>query len=259
MWLGRRDEAQQALAEQLIDNIENFVAGRPSNLVLGAYDSCLRHVRGRLEVVGAGNASAAMATAFEKSWPGDLSGLVVTRRGYAQPCRRIEIVEAAHPVPDGAGFTTARRMLDLVTGHGADDLVVCLLSGGGSALLSHPAAGLTLEDKQAVNCALLASGATIAEINCVRRHLSAVKGGRLAVACRPARVLTLAISDVPGDDPADVASGPTVGDQTTCIDALAILDRYKSPRRKRCTSCWRAAEARASRPMIRASLAVKCG
>lgn len=183
--------------------------------------------KGRLVVIGAGKASAAMAEAFEASWPGDLTGLVVTRYGYARPCRRIEIVEAAHPVPDAAGETAARRMIELVSGLGADDLVVFLLSGGGSALLPLPLEGLTLEDKQAVNRALLKSGATISEMNCVRRHLSAIKGGRLAAACHPARVLTLAISDVPGDDPIDIASGPTVGDPTSCADALAIVERYR--------------------------------
>src|ERR1039458_3055432 len=156
--------------------------------------------RGRLIVVGAGKASAAMARAVEEHWPGPLSGMVVTRYGYAVPCERIEIVEAAHPVPDTAGLYAAQRMLELVAGLSADDLVLCLISGGGSALLPLPIAGLTLEHKQTVNRALLASGATISEMNCVRRHLSAIKGGRLAVACHPARVLTLLISDVP-DDP----------------------------------------------------------
>jgi hydroxypyruvate reductase len=148
------------------------------------------------------------------------------RYGYAVDCRRIEIVEAAHPVPDAAGEAAARRMLDLVGGLTADDLVLCLISGGGSALLSLPLAGLTLTDKQTVNRALLASGATIGEMNTVRRHLSAVKGGRLAAACAPARVVSLLMSDVPGDDPAVIASGPTVGDPTTCADALDILTRY---------------------------------
>lgn len=182
--------------------------------------------RGGLVVIGAGKASAAMARAVETHWPGPLSGLVVTRYGYAVPCERIDIVEAAHPVPDAAGLAAAERMLGLVRGLSADDLVLCLISGGGSALLPLPAAGLTLEDKQAVSRALLKSGATIGEINCVRRHLSAIKGGRLAAACHPARVLTLLISDVPGDSPVDIASGPTVGDPTTCADALAIVRRY---------------------------------
>jgi hydroxypyruvate reductase len=182
--------------------------------------------KGRLVVIGAGKASAAMARAVEERWPGELSGLVVTRYGHAVPCRRIVIVEAAHPVPDAAGLAAARRMLDLVHGLTADDLVLCLVSGGGSALLPLPLEGLTLQHKQAVNRALLASGASITEMNCVRRHLSAIKGGRLAAACHPARLLTLAISDVPGDDPVDIASGPTVADPTTCADALAIVGRY---------------------------------
>lgn len=182
--------------------------------------------RGRLVVIGAGKASAAMARAVEDHWAGPLSGLVITRYGYAVPCEHIEIVEAAHPVPDAAGLAAAQRMLEVVHGLTEDDLVLCLISGGGSSLMPLPASGLTLEHKQAVNRALLASGATISEMNCVRRHLSAIKGGRLAVACHPARVLTLLISDVPGDDPINIASGPTVGDPTTCQDALDIVRRY---------------------------------
>jgi len=182
--------------------------------------------RGRLLVIGAGKASAAMARAFEEHWPDELSGLVVTRYGYGVPCDHIEIVEAAHPVPDAAGLAAARRVLDMVRGLSADDLVLCLISGGGSSLLALPIEGLTLEDKQAVNRALLKSGASISEMNCVRRHLSAIKGGRLAAACHPAKVVTLLISDVPGDNPMDVASGPTVADPTTCADALAIIKRY---------------------------------
>src|SRR5580692_2453090 len=181
--------------------------------------------RGRLLVIGAGKAAAAMARAVEDNWAGPLSGLVVTRYGYAVPCKNIEIVEAAHPVPDAAGMRAAQRMLDLVGKLHEDDLVLCLISGGGSALLPLPANGLTLDIKQSVSRALLASGATISEMNCVRRHLSAIKGGRLAAACYPARVLTLLISDVPGDRPIDIASGPTVGDPTTCADALAIARR----------------------------------
>ena len=181
---------------------------------------------GRLLVIGAGKASAAMARAVEDHWPGELSGLVVTRYGYGVPCRRIEIVEAAHPVPDAAGLTAARRIHAMVQGLRADDVVLCLISGGGSSLLALPIEGLTLADKQAVNRALLKSGATISEMNCVRRHLSAIKGGRLAAACHPAKVVTLLISDVPGDNPMDIASGPTVPDPTTCADALAIIRRY---------------------------------
>jgi glycerate 2-kinase len=198
-------------------------AAQPDNFIA-------RHLpappRGRTIVVGAGKASAAMARALERHWPGPLAGLVVTRYGYGVPCARIEIVEAAHPVPDEAGHAAARRMLDLVGGLAEDDLVICLISGGGSALLPLPAAGVTLAEKQALNAALLASGATIAEMNCVRRHVSGIKGGRLAAACHPARVVSLLVSDVPGDDPVDVASGPTVPDPTTCADALAILERY---------------------------------
>jgi hydroxypyruvate reductase len=182
---------------------------------------------GRTIVIGAGKASAAMAQALERHWPGPLQGLVVTRYGYDVPCERIEIAQAAHPVPDEAGLAASRRIADLVTGLTADDLVIALISGGGSSLLVAPAPGLTLDDKRAVNAALLASGATISEMNCVRRHLSALKGGRLGALCHPARVVTLLISDVPGDDPRDIASGPTVGDPTTCADALAIVERYR--------------------------------
>ena len=183
--------------------------------------------KGRLIVIGAGKASAAMARAVEDHWSGPLSGLVVTRYGYAVPCQRIEIAEAAHPVPDAAGLHAAERILQVVQGLHAEDMVLCLISGGGSALLPLPLPGITLADKQAVNRALLASGATISEMNCVRRHLSAIKGGRLAAACYPARVRTLLISDVPGDRPVDIASGPTVADAATCADALAILQRYQ--------------------------------
>lgn len=184
---------------------------------------------GRLLVIGAGKASAAMAQAVEAHWQGDpakLEGLVVTRYGYEQPCERIEIVQAAHPVPDAAGLQAAQRLMQTVQGLRPEDWVLCLISGGGSALLPLPLPGLTLQDKQDLNRALLASGATIGEMNTVRRHLSAIKGGRLGVACAPARVRTLLLSDVPGDDPRDIASGPTVADPTTCADALAILKRY---------------------------------
>jgi hydroxypyruvate reductase len=182
--------------------------------------------RGRLVVIGAGKASAAMARAVEDHWRGELSGVVVTRYGYNVPCQRIQIVEAAHPVPDAAGLAASERILTAVRDLRPEDLVLCLISGGGSSLLVRPLPGLTLENKQAVNRALLKSGATIREMNCVRRHLSAVKGGRLGAACHPARLLTLLISDVPGDDPVDIASGPTVPDPTTCADALAILRRH---------------------------------
>ncbi len=189
--------------------------------------------RGRTVVLGAGKAGGAMAQAIEALWPADapLSGLVVTRYDHVPPrlpglASRIEVVEAAHPVPDAAGLAAAQRILALTQGLTADDLVLCLISGGGSSLLSLPAPGLDLIDKQAINAALLASGANIAEMNCVRKHLSAIKGGRLALACAPAPVVTLLISDVPGDDPSVIASGPTVADPTTCADALAVLKRY---------------------------------
>ncbi|MCM2339834.1 glycerate kinase [Rhodoferax sp.] len=183
--------------------------------------------KGRTIVIGAGKASAAMALALEAHWPGPLEGLVVTRYGYQQPCQRIEIVQAAHPVPDAAGLAASQRIAALVTGLTADDLVIALISGGGSSLLVAPGVGLTLADKQAVNTALLASGATISEMNCVRRHLSSLKGGRLGALCHPAQLLTLLISDVPGDAPMDIASGPTVTDATTCAEALDIIARYR--------------------------------
>lgn len=188
---------------------------------------------GRTLVLGAGKAGGAMAQAVEALWPADapLSGLVVTRYHHTPPRpeglhQRIEVVEAAHPVPDAAGLAAAERILALTEGLTENDLVLCLISGGGSALLTLPADGLTLEDKQRINKALLESGAAIDEMNCVRKHLSRIKGGRLAAACAPARVVTLTISDVPGDDPSVIASGPTAPDATTCADALAILARY---------------------------------
>ena len=183
--------------------------------------------KGRTLVVGAGKASAAMARALEQHWDGPIEGIVVTRYGHAVSCDRIEVVEASHPVPDEAGLRAAQRIQRLVQNLTADDLVIVLVSGGGSSLLVAPLPGLTLADKQRVNAALLASGASISEMNCVRRHLSALKGGRLGAACHPARVATLLISDVPGDNPVDIASGPTVGDPGTCADALAVLERYK--------------------------------
>ena len=189
--------------------------------------------KGRTIVIGAGKAGGSMAQAVEALWPPDapLEGLVVTRYHHIPPrpeglVQRIELVEAAHPVPDAAGLAAAQRILAMVQGLTKDDLVLCLISGGGSALLTLPAEGLTLEDKQRINKALLSSGATISEMNCVRKHISRIKGGRLAAACAPARVVTLTISDVPGDDPSIIASGPTVPDATTCADALAILNRY---------------------------------
>lgn len=181
---------------------------------------------GKTIVLGAGKASAAMARTVEQQWPGAVSGLVVTQYGYGVECETIEIVEASHPVPDAAGQAAARRILALARDAGPDDLVLCLISGGGSALMPLPADGLSLADKQAVNKALLRSGANIGEMNCVRKHLSAIKGGRLAAAAAPARVLTLMISDVPGDDPATIASGPTVPDPATFADARSILEKY---------------------------------
>ena len=188
---------------------------------------------GRLIVIGAGKASAAMARALEDHYQKNdpellqrIEGLVVTRYGYGVACSRVEIVEAAHPVPDAAGLAAAQRMLERVQGLNEADLVIGLISGGGSALLALPAPGLTLADKQQINRSLLESGATIGEMNCVRRHLSAIKGGRLGVACYPAQVLNLLMSDVPGDQPIDIASGPTVADPSTREDALAIIARY---------------------------------
>ena len=190
--------------------------------------------KGRTLVLGAGKAGGAMAQAVEALWPADapLSGLVVTRYHHTPPRpaglpQRIEVVEASHPVPDAAGLAAAQRILQLTEGLTADDLVLCLISGGGSALLTLPCDGLTLEEKQKINRQLLESGAHIGEMNTVRKHLSAIKGGRLAAACAPAQVVTLTISDVPGDDPSVIASGPTVGDASTCADALAILARYQ--------------------------------
>jgi hydroxypyruvate reductase len=184
-------------------------------------------VNGKTLVIGAGKGAAAMAEAVERNWNGPLSGLVVTRYGHGARTEQIEVVEASHPVPDEAGQKAAARMLEMVQGLTENDLVLCLISGGGSALLALPAEGITLAEKQALNKALLRSGATIGEMNCVRKHLSAIKGGRLALACGKARVVTLLISDVPGDDPRVIASGPTLQDATTSAEALAILRKYK--------------------------------
>jgi hydroxypyruvate reductase len=183
--------------------------------------------KGRTVVVGAGKAAAAMAKAVEEAWEGPLDGLVVTRYRHGLPLKRIEVVEAGHPVPDATGQETARRILDKVGGLSAADLVLCLISGGGSALLTLPAEGLSLPDKQTINRALLKSGANIHEMNTVRKHLSAIKGGRLAAAAHPARVESLLISDVPGDEPSVIASGPTVGDPSTREQALAVLAKYR--------------------------------
>ena len=182
--------------------------------------------KGRTVIIGAGKASGAMAKALEESWDGPLDGVVVTRYGYKLPTERLEVVEAAHPVPDAAGREAAQRIFKAVQGLSEDDLVLALISGGGSALLAAPATGISLEDKQAVNKALLASGATISEMNTVRKHLSAIKGGRLARAAYPARVVALMISDVPGDDASIIASGPTVPDPSTNADAIGIVEKY---------------------------------
>jgi hydroxypyruvate reductase len=182
--------------------------------------------KGRTVVVGAGKAAAAMARAVEDHWQGPLGGLVVTRYGHSVPTRRIEVVESGHPLPDAAGTGAAQRILESVRGLSADDLVLALISGGGSALMTLPAPGLSLDDKRAVTSALLKCGAAIGEINCVRKHLSAIKGGRLALAAAPARVVSLVISDVPGDDPSMVASGPTMADPTSSAAALAVIRKY---------------------------------
>ena len=181
---------------------------------------------GRTVVVGAGKAAASMAAAVEAHWDRPLEGLVVTRYGHSRPCKYVEVIEASHPVPDDAGSKAARRILDKVSALTADDLVLVLISGGGSALLALPAQGLTLAEKQSINHAMLRCGANIAEINKVRKHLSAIKGGRLAVAAAPARVVTLAISDVPGDNLSIIASGPTAPDPSTRDDAVAVLAKY---------------------------------
>ncbi|WP_342118481.1 glycerate kinase type-2 family protein [Pseudoduganella sp. OTU4001] len=182
--------------------------------------------KGRTVIIGAGKAAARMAQGVERRWQGPLSGVVVTRYGHGAPTRQVEVIEAGHPVPDEASAAAARRMLEAVRGLGPDDLVLCLMSGGGSALMSLPAGAITLQQKRAINQALLRSGAPIGEINIVRKHLSAIKGGRLALACGAARVVTLVLSDVPGDDPAVVASGPTLPDASTAQDALRILQHY---------------------------------
>ncbi len=181
---------------------------------------------GKVVVVGAGKAAAAMAASLEPYLPKDTTGLVLTRYGHGCKTTMIEVVEAAHPVPDQKGLEGAKRIMQMVSGLTVDDLVICLISGGGSSLLALPAKGITLADKQTINSQLLRSGAPIDEMNCVRKHLSAIKGGRLALAACPARIETLIISDVPGNDPSVIASGPTVGDTTTAKDALAIIDKY---------------------------------
>jgi hydroxypyruvate reductase len=219
-----KDAAARALLRALFDAA--LAAARPATC-LAPYIERLQPPKGRTIVIGAGKASAAMARAVEDQWPHPLDGLVVTRYGYGETCKRIEIVEAAHPVPDDKGREAAGRIYQLVQGLSADDLLLCLISGGASALLALPAPGLTLNDKQDVNRALLRSGANIVEMNTVRKHLSAIKGGRLAIAAQPARVLSWLISDVPNDDPGVIGSGPTVADKTTFADALAVLAKYR--------------------------------
>ena len=219
---------QRSLLRALFDAAVG--AADPARCVPPHLPSAKELPRGRTVVVGAGKAAAAMARAVEKNWAGDLakiSGLVVTRYGHGMPTERIAVVEASHPVPDAAGQKAAQRIHQLVQGLSEDDLVLVLLSGGGSALLAAPLAGVSLEEKRSITNQLLKSGADIHEINCVRKHLSALKGGRLAIAAAPARVLTLAISDVTGDDLSVIASGPTVADATTCAQALEIIDRYQ--------------------------------
>jgi hydroxypyruvate reductase len=219
-----KDAAARALLRALFDAA--LAAARPATC-LAPYIERLQPPKGRTIVIGAGKASAAMARAVEDQWPHPLDGLVVTRYGYGETCKRIEIVEAAHPVPDDKGREAAGRIYQLVQGLSADDLLLCLISGGASALLALPTPGLTLNDKQDVNRALLRSGANIVEMNTVRKHLSAIKGGRLAIAAQPARVLSWLISDVPNDDPGVIGSGPTVADKTTFADALAVLAKYR--------------------------------
>ena len=219
-----KDADARALLRDLFDAA--LAAARPA-ICLAPHIERLQPPKGRTIVIGAGKASAAMARAVEDQWPHPIEGLVVTRYGYGEPCKRIEIVEASHPVPDEKGRAAAGRIFRLVKGHTPDDLVLCLISGGASALLSLPTPGLTLGDKQDVNRALLKSGANIVEMNTVRKHLSMIKGGRLAVAAQPAHVLSWLISDVPNDDPGVIGSGPTVPDRTTFADALAVLKKYR--------------------------------
>ena len=215
--------SDELLLRELFDAA--VAAADPAHLMAAAMP--VRKPRGRTIVIGAGKAAATMAAAFEAQWQDSVEGLVVTRYGHAIPTRQIEVVEAGHPVPDESGVIAASRIAALVTGLTEDDLVVCLLSGGGSALLALPVVGVSLADLQEVTRLLLASGATIREMNCVRKHLSQLQGGKLAVRCAPAKVVSLVISDVPGDDLSIIASGPTAADETTSTDALAILAQYK--------------------------------
>lgn len=219
-----KDADARALLRSMFDAA--LAVARPSTC-LAPYIAGLKPPKGRTVVIGAGKASAAMAKAVEDQWRHPLEGLVVTRYGYGEACKRIEIVEASHPVPDHKGREAAERIFRKVQGLSPDDLVLCLISGGASALLSLPTPGLSLGDKQDVNRALLKSGANITEMNTVRKHLSMIKGGRLAIAAQPARVLSWLISDVPNDDPGVIGSGPTVADKTTFADALAVLAKYR--------------------------------
>jgi len=221
--VGLTDGAARAALKAMFDAA---VAAADPRVVLPGMLAGIERPRGRTVVVGAGKSAALMAAVLEEAWGAPLEGVVVTRDGHSVPTRRITVLEARHPVPDARSEAAARAVLAAVAGLTADDLVLALISGGGSALMSLPAPGLTAEHKQAVNRALLASGATIGEMNAVRKHLSAIKGGRLAAAAHPARVVTLAISDVPGDDPAVIASGPTVPDPTTFAEARAIVAKY---------------------------------
>lgn len=219
-------------SERLLRYFSHMVAAADPAFCLPPHLADMPKPAGRTWVVGAGKAAASMALALEQNWPRShsaLGGLVVTRYGYGLPCERIQVQEAAHPVPDAAGQAAAKRILQSVQALTADDLLIVLLSGGGSSLLALPAPGISLQDKQAINTALLKSGADIAKINCVRKHLSAIKGGQLAAAAWPAQVCTLGISDIPGDEPSVLASGPTVADPTTSGDARAILDAYQIP------------------------------
>ena len=219
--------------QSTLDNPKELLRSLLDAAIAAAHpDQCLAQAlpadrSGRALVLGAGKAAGAMAAVFEREWQGPLSGLVVTRYGHGVDCERIEVLEASHPVPDTAGSQAAARMLSMASNLNETDTVFFLVSGGGSSLLSLPAQGIGLDEKKAINKALLASGAAIDEINCVRKHLSAIKGGRLALACGQAKLVTYAISDVPGDDPSVIASGPTVTDATTRRDARAVLDRYK--------------------------------
>jgi hydroxypyruvate reductase len=217
------DEQARSVLRKIFD-----AAVASANPARAVYRHLPEKPKGRCIVIGAGKASAAMAAALDRAWPDvDLSGLVVTRYGHAVQAGRVRIMEAAHPIPDDNSETAARQILAAVGGLTANDLVVALMSGGGSSLMTLPPVGMTLEDKRALNRELLRSGATIAEFNTVRKHLSGIKGGRLAAAAYPARVVTLVISDIPGDDPALIASGPTLPDSTSAVDAKEIVSRYR--------------------------------